>query len=79
MRTEPDKSMPPVAPGTGPGAVEAETRATAGVGRLGPATADHMIYTGVELDGRYRIIRPIGRGGMGTIFLGEHMGIDKEV
>jgi len=34
---------------------------------------------GSELDGRYRIISPLGEGGMGAVFLGEHILIGRQV
>ncbi|PRP97367.1 serine/threonine protein kinase [Enhygromyxa salina] len=34
--------------------------------------------TGTVLAGRYRVLRPIGAGGMGTVYLGEHTTIGKK-
>ncbi len=34
---------------------------------------------GSELDKRYRILSPLGEGGMGTVFLGEHIRIGRQV
>ena len=34
---------------------------------------------GSELDGRYRILSPLGEGGMGAVFLGEHIRIGRQV
>ncbi len=34
---------------------------------------------GRELDKRYRILSPLGEGGMGTVFLGEHIRIGRQV
>ncbi len=34
---------------------------------------------GSELDKRYRILSPLGKGGMGAVFLGEHMRIGRQV
>ncbi|MEZ4426489.1 MAG: protein kinase [Nannocystaceae bacterium] len=55
------------------------TRADAHHGVLAEKTPDHITFVGVDLDDKYKIIRPIGKGGMGTIFLGEHTGIGKRV
>ena len=42
-----------------------------------PVMADPWI--GKVLDGRYQIIEMIGRGGMGTVYRAEHVGISKSV
>ena len=37
------------------------------------------IKPGDTLEGRYKIIKSIGEGGMGTVFLAEHMLINRKV
>ena len=39
----------------------------------------HAISTGDLIDGRYRVISLLAEGGMGAVFLAEHMGLSKEV
>jgi serine/threonine-protein kinase len=36
-------------------------------------------FIGTTLDGRYRVIRKIGEGGMGAVYLAEHVMIEKQV
>ena len=48
----------------------------------GPATDDQNApekLVGKTLADRYRLTRPIGSGGMGTVFLGEHVLIHKPI
>jgi eukaryotic-like serine/threonine-protein kinase len=39
----------------------------------------HAVAPGDLIDGRYRIVELIGEGGMGAVFLAEHVGLFKEV
>ncbi len=36
-------------------------------------------YSGRSIDGRYRILQLLGKGGMGTVYLGKHIVIGKQV
>jgi serine/threonine-protein kinase len=40
---------------------------------------DQLVQIGEMLDGRYKIVRPIADGGMGTVFLAEHWLIRRKV
>jgi serine/threonine-protein kinase len=44
-----------------------------------PPTSAVGCYTGITLDGRYRIDGLLGEGGMGVVYLGRHIAIDKKV
>lgn len=39
----------------------------------------HAVAPGDLVDGRYRVVELIGEGGMGAVFLAEHVGLSKEV
>ena len=44
-------------------------------------TSDDLIRAqlGRVIDGRYRLIDPLGEGGMGAVYIAEHLGLKKEV
>ena len=41
--------------------------------------ARQELQTGTLLNGRYQILRPLGRGGMGTVYLAQHVRLDAQV
>ena len=40
---------------------------------------DQLDFTGQTLDGKYQMIRELGRGGMGTVYLATHLGTERPV
>ena len=45
----------------------------------GQSAREAVVKTGDLLEGRYRIIKTLGAGGMGTVFLAEHALIKRRV
>ena len=48
-------------------------------GSSAPPTRRSSDYTGQTLGGRYQILRLLGRGGMGWVFLGKHVAVGRPV
>jgi len=40
---------------------------------------DSLDFTGQTLDGKYQVTRELGRGGMGTVYLANHLGTERPV
>jgi len=57
----------------------AEFRRTRATRFPAPPTEEERIKPGTELAERYRVERTLGRGGMGVVYLAEHMGVGRQV
>jgi len=53
--------------------------AAAAVAELSEPAVEVELVTGSEVDGRYRVVELIGEGGMGKVYLAEHVEIGKRV
>jgi len=49
------------------------------VSTMGNSSAEQMVKVGDVVEGRYRVIKTLGEGGMGTVFLAEHTLIKRRV
>jgi len=47
--------------------------------KLGPGANPENTLLGTTLNGKYRIISELGAGAMGTVYLGEHIGLKKRI
>ncbi|MFT7679871.1 MAG: serine/threonine protein kinase, partial [Planctomycetota bacterium] len=47
--------------------------------KIGEGVAEQGSLLGTTLNGKYRVISELGTGAMGTVYLGEHLSLKKQV
>jgi serine/threonine-protein kinase len=74
-----DSAAQPLAAGTTSGEAQAPSRTLPHVELGLRATAAHESWIGRVLDNRYRVTESLGEGGMGAVFVAEHLKLRKSV